>query len=645
MAVNPIYIPTFIGSITYAPVRVLPHIYFYNGTKDTNTYFIGGYGATTSSLNIVSQSAFPYFDNYSGNTPTTESLSLLFNNEAAVYGQAPTASLYTTYWEKYISLLYNPRTRLINCEGIIPLANYFKMELNDIVEWRGNYYHLRAINDYNLKNGECKIQLLGPILEDVITNILPELVCNFTFTQIVATPTTTTSTTTLAPQTLNIDYLIVAGGGGGGFAGGGGGAGGLLSGSLIVNEINSYPITIGLAGRGGINNPPNSITSSNGGNSTAFSLTAIGGGAGGNYSSGINTSGSLGGSGGGGGCRTGGAGGGSGSVGQGNRGGRSINVFAGAGGGGASSEGTNSRVNFAGNGGSGSQWLDGNFYAGGGGGGGYNYNTITYVSGSGGIGGGANGADGSNNNFNALNATGYGAGGGGGCQGVPIGNGSSGSAGIVIVRYPGTVVKATGGTITSVSGYTYHTFTANGTFALIPTPTTTTTLAPTTTTLAPTTTTTLAPTTTTTTISASCSTWQITNSSPSLGGQVTYVPCSGAGYRDQFIPVSSSITLCVQNGQIQNVAGYASSSLTNLSTSCTSSLQNCISYTISNSGGTQYSYSGKNCSNCATQLFNINAGQTVVRCFVSGTFTTSFPTFVTATAGANCNVSGSGCPI
>jgi hypothetical protein len=48
------------------------------------------------------------------------------------------------------------------------------MELNDVINWRGNYYHLRAINDYNLKTGECKIQLLGPIIADTFDVVLPE---------------------------------------------------------------------------------------------------------------------------------------------------------------------------------------------------------------------------------------------------------------------------------------------------------------------------------------------------------------------------------------------------------------------------------------------------------------------------------------
>ena len=159
---NPLYIPTYISSVDYAPARVQPRLLFYNGLKDTNPYFI------TSGSTAVEFTQFPYFDNYSGANTTTGSLSLLFNNEAAPYGEIPTASLYTQYWEGYVNLLYNPRTRLINASAIIPLADYFEMELNDIVQFRSNHYHLRAINDYNLTTGECTIQLLGPILEGAL---------------------------------------------------------------------------------------------------------------------------------------------------------------------------------------------------------------------------------------------------------------------------------------------------------------------------------------------------------------------------------------------------------------------------------------------------------------------------------------------
>jgi hypothetical protein len=172
----PIYIPTFISDQNYNPSRVLPHLYFYNGLIDCETYWIESGSALFGGV-TYQQNAFPYFDNYNvvtGSFPTTDSESLLFNNENASYGEIPTGSLYTQYWQTYISLLYNPKTRLLTAEAIIPLADYFKMELNNVVNFKGNYYHLRAINDYSLKTGECTLQLLGPIIRDTISDLQPE---------------------------------------------------------------------------------------------------------------------------------------------------------------------------------------------------------------------------------------------------------------------------------------------------------------------------------------------------------------------------------------------------------------------------------------------------------------------------------------
>ena len=171
MANIPIYIPTYINSATYEPARVLPRLFFYNGTIACQKYFI-----QDENFSSRTQNAFPYFDNYnvvSGIYPTSDSLSLLFNNENAVYGELPTDTLYTTYWEKYITLLYNPKTRLLDCKAIIPLADYIKMNLNDVVNFKGNYYHLRAINNYSLKTGDCDLQLLGPIIPDTFSDAIP----------------------------------------------------------------------------------------------------------------------------------------------------------------------------------------------------------------------------------------------------------------------------------------------------------------------------------------------------------------------------------------------------------------------------------------------------------------------------------------
>jgi hypothetical protein len=65
------------------------------------------------------------------------------------------------------------------------------MALNDVVNFKGNYYHLRAINDYSLKTGECTLQLLGPIIRDTISDLQP-------------TPTPPTGSTAPATASINL---------------------------------------------------------------------------------------------------------------------------------------------------------------------------------------------------------------------------------------------------------------------------------------------------------------------------------------------------------------------------------------------------------------------------------------------------------
>jgi hypothetical protein len=470
-----IYIPNYISSVNYDPARVLPRLFFYNGTKPSETWYI------TNASNVAQpQSVFPYVDNYLGSTTNQDSLSLLFNNEVAPYGEIPSASLYTEYWESYVNLLYNPRTRVLNAKAIIPLAAYADMNLNDTVQFRGNMYHLRAINDYSLTTGECNIQLLGP-LENVLA---PAPVYSFclgydvsncntacsdysnctTTTSTTSTSTTTsttsttststTSTTTIPPSgSLNINYLVVAGGGAGGEDnGGGGGAGGLVSGSILA-PFGVYNINVGSGGL--------AIPRQNGQNSTILSsylnVSAIGGGVG----AGNTFTASYGGSGGGGGilAKTAGLG----DTLQGYKGGDGIDE-SGGGGGGAFQAGQigirlGEQLGIGGAGGSGSVWLDGVRYAGGGGGQSYIFSG-SLAGGLGGPGGGGNG--GSHGNDPTASAGQPNTGGGGGSAFT----GKNGGSGIVKIQYAGTGSAGTGGTISYIGGYTYHTFTSSGSFVL-----------------------------------------------------------------------------------------------------------------------------------------------------------------------------------
>lgn len=239
-----------------------------------------------------------------------------------------------------------------------------------------------------------------------------------------------------------IDYLIVAGGAGGGAglssstigSGGGGGAGGMLTGSTTVTTNTNYQILIGGGGGGASTSP--AFDSSYGSNSSAFSLTAIGGGAGGSY--GGRVSAGTGGSGGGG--YYGGYTGASGTAGQGNSGGNAANLspaYGHGGGGGKGSVGGNGSGTAGGNGGSGSEWpaSSGKLYAAGGGGG---SGSESYQGGTGGSSIGGNGSTGTAAASNAIANTGSGGGGSGnrGVGGTLGGLAGNGSSGIVIVRYP-----------------------------------------------------------------------------------------------------------------------------------------------------------------------------------------------------------------
>lgn len=261
-----------------------------------------------------------------------------------------------------------------------------------------------------------------------------------------------------------IEYLIVAGGGGGGSKrGGGGGAGGYYTGTLTVLPTSGYPITIGGGGNGssaGLNNATNGV------NSTAFSQTAIGGGRGAGYDTTLLANGVSGGSGGGaarGETSAPSSTGGAGTAGQGNAGGNSNASFSnGAGGGGAGSAGSAPPSGVGGAGGAGLNWQSlGTFYAGGGGGGAA---TTADAGGAGGNGGGGYGGGASPSPMNDGTAgTANRGGGGGGAGDAPTFVGGNGGSGVVILRYSG-VQRGAGGTVVTTGGFTYHTFTASGTY-------------------------------------------------------------------------------------------------------------------------------------------------------------------------------------
>ena len=266
-----------------------------------------------------------------------------------------------------------------------------------------------------------------------------------------------------------VEVLVVAGGGGGGtHHGGGGGAGGLIyNSSFAVTPGSAVTVTVGDGGSGGTYSP--NANGSNGGNSVFGSLTAIGGGGGGTYAN----NGNSGGSGGGANNWSTSATGGSATSGQGFSGASNngqTNYGGGGGGAGGTAKGLSNNSGgdglyfgqFASIGGSPAGW-----FAGGGAAGVYPGYTNDTSYGTGGLGGGGNGGNGPHGSGTGKTNGTANTGGGGGSSADLYQNGASGGSGIVIVRYPGPQ-RAIGGTVTSVGGYTIHTFTTVGSTTFTP---------------------------------------------------------------------------------------------------------------------------------------------------------------------------------
>lgn len=238
----------------------------------------------------------------------------------------------------------------------------------------------------------------------------------------------------------NVDYLIVAGGGAGSYGGGGGG--GVLTGTFAATP-GSYSVVVGNGGAAAT--AWQADLPDNGGNSSIFGFSAIGGGHGGVGYAG-QSNGTTGGSGGGGAYASASVGSaGAGTSGQGYGGGLAASGLSGSGGGGggAGGPGGNSGSSIGSYGGAGGVGVQSNIsgvstYYGGGGGG-----SLTGLGGVyGGIGGNGGGGNGCGVNASYVNipgtagTNGLGGGGGGSGQNAPVNAlGYAGGSGVVILRY------------------------------------------------------------------------------------------------------------------------------------------------------------------------------------------------------------------
>jgi hypothetical protein len=115
-----------------------------------------------------------------GSSNTNESQYFRFSNELALGGDdlslvyslcwgaevspfflsTVTNSLFQTYWRSYIDNLYNPKTRLLKIDCVLPLWQLIKLKLNDRVLVRDRRYIINQFTT-DITKGEVKFELIN----------------------------------------------------------------------------------------------------------------------------------------------------------------------------------------------------------------------------------------------------------------------------------------------------------------------------------------------------------------------------------------------------------------------------------------------------------------------------------------------------
>jgi hypothetical protein len=142
-----------------------PMIFYSSNTKDISSYpigFIDEAGDTGSGTHgRVDQINF--IANVNSDTITSVTRMLTFGlNIDPYHNQAFNETLYSGYWENYITNLYSVSRRLYSFRAILPLEIISKLKMNDRLVWNGYRFVINQIQ-VNLRTREANLELLNDV--------------------------------------------------------------------------------------------------------------------------------------------------------------------------------------------------------------------------------------------------------------------------------------------------------------------------------------------------------------------------------------------------------------------------------------------------------------------------------------------------
>lgn len=148
------------------PYSGKPYMFYKNGLVNLGTnIYVDGIAFENIFLTATE-------DNYNFNQITN---SLNFSSEISTYFLTiVNSSLYSNFWENYISDLYNSKTRVLNLKAKLPISILYKLSLNDKLIINKRKYKISNLK-INLINGDADLEIFTDysVPSDTIANEIP----------------------------------------------------------------------------------------------------------------------------------------------------------------------------------------------------------------------------------------------------------------------------------------------------------------------------------------------------------------------------------------------------------------------------------------------------------------------------------------
>jgi len=116
--------------------------------------------ADTFQLEGVDQYSYPLMSSYQDFPTTSSTNSLAFGIEATLNGDAPASTMYTNFFQRYLSRVFSSKSRIVHFDAILPVGEWLKLEMNDTIAVSGNYYKIQSI-EYDILNERAHLVLMS----------------------------------------------------------------------------------------------------------------------------------------------------------------------------------------------------------------------------------------------------------------------------------------------------------------------------------------------------------------------------------------------------------------------------------------------------------------------------------------------------